>query len=1303
MIGHLFLLISVIIFLTLKVSKKWMLIPRLYTRLIISFVIFVDAYFGLLYNEGFLNILNTLLDNRLPNQKGFIWLLQLIQAICAGFGFVKIIFDDLPKNIFRKISISLTPLFIIFLLWICFDALIQGRNQTAIAYFDLVQITFSTFRWAAIYLSIAVALTLTYKVQRYGNFAQSEYFMLGMYVSIALIWTDYFMPLTMSPADGVLLWSVLFYVLLAAFFFTGIAGLMIDRLVYKDFRKKKASPQVMMIASLGVALILRAIVWLRFSSRNRLFEPDKDWRITTDSPIGQLWKIPTYKLKLNFGKNSLEDGEYYTSAHCEINDGVVSQKQLDHIPSFEFYKLDTDCTSQLETGIAFYNGPTPIVVFTSVFLLLFLLKKTRLGRRMRAVADNPELAASSGINVERIHSYSAFLSAGLCGVGGAVFAMTLKFSPITAFTLLLPSFAVIVLGTIGSIEGAIVASLIVGFIRAMSLPILAGLGQNLGRGTYANFEVVTPYLFLIAILLILPEGIGNAYEKWKIDRLRKQAKENIKPSRDIGVILSIFFGWVGLHNLQQRKKSRFSNMAGLTIFAYLISKFTGFIDKNSFSRNASPMREGLGFSSDSNFEMRTGRTDWTFLPSDSQLEIEHVVTNPPSDVAPYLHESWRQNTLDEMRNSWADLMNNEILFLDIITSLGDLLWPTIPILVWIFALIEGYFLYTDKSQDPLIIIKSYISKITNPISEKMNNYNNLKPSLKIFNIKLISKKIPKIDIKINKSAYFLLIPFIFTNSFLFKFVLFSSILWIIVLSYKKDSKLTLVNQLTKKSTYGREGVFLSNMVFVTLIILFILIILWMPVAEDAANAKLIRTFNISNILLSISIFILMGFCLNLHTGVTGMVNFGIIFFVGIGAISVGILTGPVKYNGYEWPIFWAVFIGVLVSAAFGWMLAYPTARLRTDYFAIVTISLGEILRVILNSEPLVQSYNTTASWSSPVPGVSYYPLPLEKWWFCGDSVPLDWVTSEPLESYTALDCSTAIGGTTIPTDLHPDGVPQNIDSMSTYFMDILSLETGAPYVMVLSFIALLSVISIWIILNVLLSSPWGRILKSIREDEEVAQHHGHDVLTYKASSLAVGAAIAALAGAFWAWQLRSFQPSFMLPATTTFLVWAAFIIGGSGNNKGVIVGSCIIILSQYIFRVLATGQASSDLPLHDTALFIDEIFRWLVIDYYEVMIIFILLILLGTILQKQNISEIGFWGCITFFIYSNLTSDYSLSQSFRDVDFDGNYDIISEMSYVNVLLVGFVLLFSLKYNPKGILPEVPNRPDRPEEVVINNE
>ncbi|HJL64029.1 MAG TPA: hypothetical protein QGF70_00445, partial [Candidatus Thalassarchaeaceae archaeon] len=265
--GHLFLFSSLVICLALTISKRWSSMPRLWTRLIIVSIIFFDAYFGLLYNEGSLNLFNTLIDNRLPDQKGFIWLLQLVQAISAGFGFVKIAFDDLSKSLFRTISICLTPIFLIFIIWISSDALLSGRNSTAVAYLDIVQITTSSIRWAATYLSIAVALTLTYRVQRYGNFAQSEYFMLGMYVAMAIIWTDYFLPLTVSPPDGVLVWSVLAYTLVAAFIVTGLVGLMIDRLVYKDFRKKNASPQVMMIASLGVALILRAIVWLRYSSR----------------------------------------------------------------------------------------------------------------------------------------------------------------------------------------------------------------------------------------------------------------------------------------------------------------------------------------------------------------------------------------------------------------------------------------------------------------------------------------------------------------------------------------------------------------------------------------------------------------------------------------------------------------------------------------------------------------------------------------------------------------------------------------------------------------------------------------------------------------------------------------------------------------------------------------------------------------------------------------------------------------------------------------------------------------------------
>ena len=180
---------------------------------------------------------------------------------------------------------------------------------------------------------------------------------------------------------------------------------------------------------------------------------------------------------------------------------------------------------------------------------MLLLNKTRLGRRMRAVADNPGLLASSGINVERVHLSSAFLSAGISGMGGAIFAMTLRFSPETAFTLLLPSFAIIVLGTIGSIPGAIVGSIIVGFVRALSSPVLIGIGSPLGRSNYSALDGVMPYIFLVAILMIMPEGIGDAYEKWKIDRLRNKKETNTETGcQDCHWLSTPPTGIFGLHH-----------------------------------------------------------------------------------------------------------------------------------------------------------------------------------------------------------------------------------------------------------------------------------------------------------------------------------------------------------------------------------------------------------------------------------------------------------------------------------------------------------------------------------------------------------------------------------------------------------------------------------------------------------------------------------------------------------------------------------------------------------------------------------
>jgi branched-chain amino acid transport system permease protein len=299
----------------------------------------------------------------------------------------------------------------------------------------------------------------------------------------------------------------------------------------------------------------------------------------------------------------------------------------------------------------------------------------------------------------------------------------------------------------------------------------------------------------------------------------------------------------------------------------------------------------------------------------------------------------------------------------------------------------------------------------------------------------------------------------------------------------------------------------------------------------------------------------------------------------------------------------ATVVAVVISAIAGWLLAYPTARLRMDYFAIVTISLGEILRISLQAEPLLRAGTVTSAI-----GISQYSRPFENWW---ESGPADTAGS------------------------------------------MLGLGGAAPYVVLLAILSLVAVLAVWFLLNTLLASPWGRILRSIREDEEVSQHHGHNILTHKAASLAVGAAIAALAGALWAWLNASIFPDFMNPVRSTFLVWAAFIVGGRGNNRGMIIGAFLIVIVEFVFNVMIVSRGNSDLAFHDVTTYMESVFSWLVVDVG------------GLIWSARSISEA--------FPKENVTL---------------------ALSHLKLALVGVVIVVALLISPKGLLPEVPSRPKR---------
>ena len=1170
--------------------ERWNFLSRGTQRIVIALAISLDACLGLLYDFGSLNLIDTLLFDNLPTD--LIWLLQTLQLIGVGFVVVKVFFDDLPDSTIRTILIITSPFSLIVYILFSLHVLLLGQDLVALVTLDLGSLTTSTLTWSSTYLAIAVGCTLTYSVQRYGNFAQSEFFMLGMYVGIALMWTDWLFPLSEAPADGTLVWSLFLYVLIAAFILTGFAGIIIDRLVFKGFRDRKSSSDIMMIASLGVAMVLRALVYLRFGANSKRLVPDADWMLSE-----QRWEIPTITTRFSLG----------------TSDG----------PLFEYGV----------TNYAYNNAFLPIVVFSTVILLFLLLTRTRLGRRMRAVADNPELAASSGINVEGVQATSAFLSAGISGVGGAVFGLTVLFNPQTAFTLLLPAFAVIILGTIGSVPGAIGASLIIGFVRAVSEPVLSGIGNPLERTNYFALSGVMPYAIIIAILLIMPEGIGNAYDKWKIERLRKRAASTEKPNSRSSALMGLLFGWAGGHHFHQRRTARGVSMLILTVLSFSLAKATSFMRDRSF--------------------------------------VGQKVNTAPDGLDPSMHADW------------LNLIHNEQTIIGTLASLGDLLWPLLPILIYCLALYESYLILNNRYKDPLQA----------PITRIMDT------------VDAFSTKIGGIFVTVSESrqasfygicGLLALLTALLSQSVLVEYLAYLTALAALgmavwwpeqqrnatsgnnkLLEYVNQSISSLGILTTEKikkiksnfyekigAEYGVESESGSKAMFWILLGILTLVVIWLPSVSYFG-----KVLQVSNFIVTLSIFLILAYSLNLHTGMTGLLNFGIIFFAAVGAIVVGILTAPGELYGYDWPILPALIVAIIIGAIFGWLLAYPTARLRSDYFAIITISLGEIVRLLLMGEPLLR-----AGGNRSAIGIQRYPLPLREWWFCGSDPPLTF-TGDKL---SPVGCSTTSG----------------IDSMAVTVGDIIGLGQPAPYMLLLAIIGLLGVAFTWKLLNLLFESPWGRILRSIREDEEVAQHHGHDILKYKAASLAFGAGIAAFAGALWAWKLTGFQPSFMSPAKSTFLVWAAFIIGGAANNRGMLIGAMIITLTDFFFNVLVAAQGSSSLPLSGFADLIDETFMWLVESPFQVAAILMFLAIIGAILRNINIAETLFWFSAVFIICGVIFDQRSIDLVFPEI-LGG---IETKMAYVKLMLIGLLITVSLKYNPKGMLPEVPYRPARPKEV-----
>jgi neutral amino acid transport system permease protein len=311
--------------------------------------------------------------------------------------------------------------------------------------------------------------------------------------------------------------------------------------------------------------------------------------------------------------------------------------------------------------------------------------------------------------------------------------------------------------------------------------------------------------------------------------------------------------------------------------------------------------------------------------------------------------------------------------------------------------------------------------------------------------------------------------------------------------------------------------------------------------------------------ISTATFALFGLGLNLQWGFTGLINFGHIAFMTLGAYTTVLLS----LKGV--PLLFSAIAGAIVAALLGLVIGFATLRLREDYLSIVTIGTGELIRLVVNNQELPVG----DAWVSGAFGVQSYALPLNttpslflRLLMIGVLTLLAMITLFSLwrwVQFARISRSNDVAKSNSSKQEFASrlgvGTILGLLSLAIYVSGVIGLYNYNPKAG-LMLLALLVLAFVFWRLEFLVRSPWGRILKSIREDEEVPKALGKNVFWYKLQSLMLGGAIAGIAGAFFAWQLSAIYPDNFQPQLT-FDAWIMVILGGSGNNIGTILGAVI--------------------------------------------------------------------------------------------------------------------------------------------------
>jgi ABC-type branched-subunit amino acid transport system permease subunit len=340
-----------------------------------------------------------------------------------------------------------------------------------------------------------------------------------------------------------------------------------------------------------------------------------------------------------------------------------------------------------------------------------------------------------------------------------------------------------------------------------------------------------------------------------------------------------------------------------------------------------------------------------------------------------------------------------------------------------------------------------------------------------------------------------------------------------------------------------------TMILVTMLGIYALFTVfgWIFFPSDQLVGALLNTFQRLTFLTAVYAMVVLA--LNLHWGYTGLFNIGVAGFMAVGVYTMALLTNPPTATppGLGVPMTFAavlpidggvafflgllfsVLAGMVVAGIVGGIAALPALRLRADYLAIVTVALSEIIRLSLQSTTL-QEFT-----------VPFVNVKLGTGAGRGIGLP-----TNPVRAIFYQDPTNTTAGLTPVGDVlfgaaKSAGIATNIVVNWTYTL----------------FLVLVVVAVYWLLVRVG-NSPFGRVLKAIREDEQVAQSLGKDTRMVKIKVFMLGCALMGLAGILWEGSKGFTDPtSTTFKPIQTFYIFIALIIGGAGSNTGSVLGGAL--------------------------------------------------------------------------------------------------------------------------------------------------